>query len=265
MNDAVETYNSLLSNALFRQWQVNPVEVAERHWNVAVFSLASQSSFIHADAGSVAAGVIRELLVHDRNIRPMNLSSRQATFSEAFRQAREAGADYFMLVSVTENERDISIMAEVFVARTGSPAGTFYAFRTGADRLRDASRGIVTQLSSSMPLRGRLLVRRQGQALINKGRADGIAPGTVYDIVKRGRPQAANEGIALVYNDDELVGRLTITNVDEEIAIGNIARVGFFDRVEPGDEVILQASRTIRPTTETASNPELRALLRTLR
>jgi len=265
LNDAVEAYSSLISNALFRQWQVNPIDLSERHWNVAVFALAGQSSFYHADAGSVAAGVVRELLVHDRNINTLNMDLRQATFSQGFRQARENGADYFILVSVTENERDISIKAEVYVGRTGSPAGTFYSFRTGSDRLRDASRGIVTQLSSSMPLRGRLLIRRQGQALINKGRADGVQLNTVYDIIKRGRLQIANEGIALTYSNDELVGRLTITNVDEEIAIGTLARNGFFDRIEPGDEVILQANRTTRPSNETAANPELRALLRSLR
>jgi len=265
LNDAVEAYSSLLSNALFRQWQVNPIDLAERHWNIAVFSLAGQSSFYHADAGSVAASIVRELLVHDRNIRPMNLDLRQATFSQAFRQAREAGADYFMLVSVTENDRDISIRGELFVGRTGSPAGTFYTFRTGTDRLRSASKGIVDQLSGAMPLRGRLLIRRQGQALINKGKADGVTAGMVYDVVKRGRPQIANEGIALLYSPDELVGRFTISNIDEEISIGTLERNGFFDRIEPGDEVILQTARPSRPAPESAANPELRALLRTLR
>ncbi|GBU29159.1 hypothetical protein R84B8_02723 [Treponema sp. R8-4-B8] len=264
INDAVEAYGSLLSNALFKQWQVNPVDLAERHWKIAIFSLAGQSSFCHADAGSVAAGVIRELLVHDRNITPMNLDLRQAVFSQAFKHARESGADYFILVSVTENERDISIKAEAFVGRTGSPAGTFYTYRTGVDRLRDASRGIVTQFSSSLPIRGRLLIRKQGQALINKGKADGIQQDTVYDVVKRGRMQTANEGIAIIYSSDELIGKLTITNVDEEIAIGALARNGFFDRIEPGDEVILQAKKTSKPA-ESAANPELRALLRTLR
>jgi len=265
LNDAVEAYSSLLSNAIFRQWQVNPTEVTERHWKVAVFALSGQSSFYHADAGSVAAGVIRDLLMHDRNITPMQLDLRQASFSQGFRQAREAGADYFMLVSVTENERDIAIKGELFVARTGSPAGTLYTFRTGTDRLRDASRGIVTQLSSSMTLRGRLLIRRQGQALFNKGRADGIQQDAVFDVVKKGRPQTANEGIALIYSDDELVGKFTVTNVDEEIAIGTLTRNGFFDRIEPGDEIILQTEKTTRQPPESASNPELRALLRTLR
>ena len=265
LNDAVEAYGSLLSEALFRQWQVNPVDIAERHWKIAVFSLAGQSSFYHADAGSVAAGVIRELLAHDRNISPMNLELRQASFSQSFRQARESGADYFMLVSVTENERDVSIKTELFVGRTGSPAGTFYAYRTGTDRLRSASKGIVDQLSNVMPLRGRLLIRRQGQALINKGRADGVKAEAVYDIVKKGLSRTANEGISLIYNADELVGTITITNVDEEIAVGNITRNGFFDRIESGDEIIFQPENTSRPSSESAASPELRALLRTLR
>jgi tetratricopeptide (TPR) repeat protein len=264
INDAVEAYNALLSNALFRQWRVDPIELAERHWRVAIFSLAGQSSFYHADAGSVAASVIREYLIHDRNIAPMNINQRQATFSQAFRQARESGADYFMLVSVSENERDIAIKGELFVGRTGAPAGTFQTFRTGTDRLFSASKGIVDQLSAALPLRGRILIRRQGQALINKGRADGVQANTVYDIVKRGRMQVANEGIALVYSADEKVGTLTIENVDEEISVGRLSRSGFFDRIEPGDEIILQHERAPR-AVESAANPELRALLRTLR
>jgi hypothetical protein len=116
-----------------------------------------------------------------------------------------------------------------------------------------------------MPLRGRLLIRRQSQALINKGKADGVQAGMVYDVVKKGRPQIANEGIALVYSPDELVGKLTINNVDEEIAIGTLERNGFFDRIEPGDEVILQIEKPARPAPETAANPELRTLLRALR
>lgn len=265
LNDAVEAYSSLLSNALFRQWRVDPIALAERHWNIAVFSLAGQSSFYHADAGSVAASVIRELLSHDRNIAPVNLDTRQVSFSGAFRQAREAGADYFLLVSVTENERDISIKGELFTGRTGSPAGTFSIYRTGTDRLRAASKGIVDQLSASMPQRGRLLIRRQGQALINKGRADNAREGAVYDIVKKGKAQIANEGIDLIYGPDELVGSFTITNVDEEIAIGSLERNGFFDRIETGDEVILKVKRNAGYAGETAANPELRALLRTLR
>ncbi|MDR1574881.1 MAG: tetratricopeptide repeat protein [Treponema sp.] len=268
LNDAVEAYSSLLSGALFRRWQVDPVEFSRRYWNIAVFSLAGQSSFRHADAGAIAASYIKELLIHDRAISPMNLELRQPSFSLAFRAAREAGADYFLIVSAAENERDISLSGELFVARTGAAAGTFSTFRTGADRLRNAGRGITDQLAASLPFRAGLLSRRQGQGLIDKGRADGVKAGDVFDVVKKGRPQIANEGIALLYTADDLVGTITIDSADEEVAAGALTRSGFFDRIEAGDEIILQAEKD-KPsggaTAETAANPELRSLLRTLR
>jgi tetratricopeptide (TPR) repeat protein len=266
LGDAVEAYDSLLSGALYRQWQVNPLDTAKRHWKVAVFSLASQSSFFHADAGAGASAYARELLVHNRNIEPMDLELRQPSFSSGFRAARDGGADYFLVISVSENERDLSLKGELFVGRTGASAGVFYTYRTGQDRLRNAARGIVDQLSASLPFRGELAARRQAQGLINKGRADGVQDGDVYDVVKKGRPQILNQGIGLSYTTDDLVGTITIDRAGEEVSSGALTRNGFFDRITLGDEIILQAQRDENaPPAEPGINPELRSLLRTLR
>ena len=265
LNDAVEAYSSLLSGALFQRWKVNPFEIDGRHWNVAIFSLAGQSSHYHVDAGAIASGYIRDILVHDRSISPMNLELRQPSFSTAFRTAREANADYFLVISVMENERDISLKGELFVGRTGAAAGSFYTYRTGVDRLRNASRGIADQLGAAFPLRGRLLHRQQAQGLIDKGKVDGVKAGAVYDVVKKGHFQLAHDGIGLIYADEDIVGKITIESVDEEVASGTLARNGFFDRIEAGDEVMLRAEGGVKPPVETAANPELRALLRTLR
>ncbi|GHU15553.1 hypothetical protein FACS1894163_02680 [Spirochaetia bacterium] len=266
LNDAVEVYDSLLSDALFRRWQVNPTELASPHWKIAVFSVVSQSSFYHADAGAVGASWIRELLVHDRNIAPMDLELRQPSFSQAFRTAREAGADYFLVVSVSENERDLSLKGELFVGRTGSPAETFYTYRTGQDRLRNAGRGLADQLALALPFRGELIVRRQAQALLDKGRADGVKIEQVYDVVKKGRAAILNEGIGLYYAPDDVVGTFTVENADEEVASGALARNGFFDRIAVGDELILQNEKTESAVPrENQTNAELQNLLRKLR
>ncbi|MDR2371434.1 MAG: CDC27 family protein, partial [Treponema sp.] len=266
LNDAVEAYDSLLEDALYRRWEVNPVDTAKRHWKAAVFSVASQSSFYHADAGAVAASYVKELLVHDRNIAALELEPRQPSFSQAYRTARDAGADYFLVVSASENERDISVRGELFVGRTGSSAGVFSAYRTGGDRLRNAVRGVADQFAASLPFRAELIARRQAQGLVDKGRADGIKPGDVYDVVKKGRALVLNEGIGLSYTSDDLVGKLTVENADEEVASGVLVRNGFFDRIGLGDEIILQAEKSgDAPPPETGINPELRALLRTLR
>jgi tetratricopeptide (TPR) repeat protein len=268
VNDAVETYDSLLADAIFRQWAVDPVELANRHWKVAVFSLASQSAFYHPDAGAVGSASIKDILIHDRNILPLNLELRQASYSQAYRSAREAGADYFLIISVSENERDLSLRGELFVGRTGSPAGSFYAFRTGADRLRNASRNIVDQLASSLPFRAELIRRRGSSALIDKGKADGLKPDGVYEIIKKGRAALLNEGIGISYYPEDLVGTLVIERVGDEIASGTLSRNGFFDLISIGDEVFLRSVDEGSPAGNEAGtpvNPELRSLLRTIR
>jgi hypothetical protein len=170
-----------------------------------------------------------------------------------------------MIVSTTESERDIAFKSELFVARTGASAGIFSTYRTGLDRLRNASRGIVDQLAAALPFRAKLVMRKQGRGRGGKGRVDGVKAGDVYDVVKKGRSQIANEGIALLYTADDLAGKITIDSVDEEVAAGTLARSGFFDRIEPGDEIIMQVEKDSKTPAETAANPELRALLRTLR
>jgi tetratricopeptide (TPR) repeat protein len=267
LNDAIEAYSTLLSGALFQRWQINPVDLDGRHWNLAVFSLGGQSSYRHVDAGAVASAYIKDILIHDRSIAVMDIQLRQPSFSQAFRTAREANADYFLVISAMENERDISLKGELFVGRTGAAMGTLYVYRTGIDRLRNASRGITAQLGSLLPLRGKLVQRRQAQGLIDKGKVDGVKEGAVYDIIKKGRTQIANDGIGLIYAAEDTVGRLTIEIVDEEVASGTLVRNGFFDRIEAGDEIILRPAGATVPESprETAANPELRALLRTLR
>ncbi|MDL2229677.1 tetratricopeptide repeat protein, partial [Treponema sp. OttesenSCG-928-L16] len=210
MDDAAEAYDSLLADSLYRRWSVEALELANRYWKLAVFSVASQSAFYHTDAGNVGSAYIRDLLVHSRNIQPMELELRQSSYSSAFRSAREAGADYFLIISISESERDISVKGELFVGRTGSPAGVFHAYRTGADRLRNASRNIIDQLVQSLPFRAQLIRRRASQGLIDKGRADGVEANMVCDVVKAGRTLVRSEGIGLDYRSEDVVGTFTV-------------------------------------------------------
>jgi tetratricopeptide (TPR) repeat protein len=291
-NDAVETYSALLQDAVFRRWEVDPLELAARHWKVAVFSLAGQQALYHVDAGAVAASYIRELLVHDRNINPVSLEPKEAAFSTAFRAAREGGADYFLLVSLTEGEGALSLKGELFVARTGSPAAVFTVYRTGGDRLRNAARTVAADLAAALPLRGVILNRRGSEVLIDKGKADGVAAESSFEIVRKGRLEVKNTGTGLTSAAGDVTGTLVVSRVDDEVSLGKVATAGFYDRVQIGDEVYLKPAEdaagaggaagaagtagTAKGTgaasapgtasvSTTAPNPELRALLRTLR
>jgi tetratricopeptide (TPR) repeat protein len=265
VNEAIETYDALLGDALYRRWEVDPVETARRHWKVAVFSIVSGGAFYHAGAETVGAAYVRDLLVHDRNIGAADLDLKQDAFSAAFRNARSAGADYFLVITVSENARDISLKGELFVGRTGSPAATFHAYRTGDDRLRNAARSIAEQLSAALPFRAELIGRRASQGLMDKGRADGVQAGLEYDVVKKGQAFIRSEGIGLAYSPEDVAGTLRIDRADEEVSMGALARQGFFDRISIGDEIILQSEKPAANPADTPADPELRSLLRALR
>ena len=273
VNDQIETYTALLGSGLAKLWNVAMEEIKPR-WNIAVFSVAGQSAFYHTDAAYIASRYIKDILVHDGSINTPDLELRQASFASAFRAARDEGgggggaADYFLIVNVLENERDIAINAELYVARTGALAGVFSVYRTGTDRLRNAARNIVTQLGNALPFRAALLRRAAGEGLIDKGRLDGCKEDEVYRIVKKGRVDVRSEGIGLQYSEGDITGTFTPKELGEELTSGILTRTGFFDLITAGDEVVAPSAETAAPAAQSpapAADPELRAMLRTLR
>jgi hypothetical protein len=273
INDAVDIYKTATQSSLYNRWKVDRTEL-KRHWNIAVFSVANQSAFYHTDAGYIAAEYLKDILVHDRNINTPNLATRQASFSNAFRSAREsekqsgAKADYFLIISIAENERDIAVKGELFVARTGAAAAVFNVYRAGSDRLRDAVRNICGQIDAALPFRGVLLRRASDQGLLDKGKLDGVKENGVYQIIKKGGLEIESQGIGLKFSPDDVVGTFTVGKVDEEVSAGSLGRRGIFDLVTEGDDIILQDEKTAAAgvtTSNTPADPELRAILRTLR
>jgi tetratricopeptide (TPR) repeat protein len=280
IDDQIEAYTALMNNNLARQWDVQPEEL-QAHWNIAIFSIASQAAFYHTDAGYITSRYIKDILIHNGNISTPDLEVRQQTFASAFRSAREgtgggtrantansSAPDYFLVVNVLENERDLAVNAELYVARTGARAGAFSVYRAGVDRLRNAARNIAEQLGKAMPFRAVLLRRAAGEGLIDKGRLDGSSENTVYQIVKKGSVDIQSEGIGLQYAESDITGSFTSRRVGEELTSGAINRAGFFDLVTAGDEVVAkdeQSAAANGAAPAQAADPELRAILRTLR
>jgi len=267
INDTVEAYNSLLYDTLPRIWQVNPYTLQNRHWKLAVFSVGAQSGIKHVDAGAVVASYLQDILTQDGNILTMPLEIRQTSFSTAYRTAREAGADYFLIVSVKEQDRELSIQVDMYGGRTGSRAASFSVYKVGQDRLRNGSRQIVSQLQNFLPFRAVILQRKAGLVLIDKGKADGVEKGNSYQIIKKGSATVKNEGIGLIYTQQDVIGTVVIDTVDELIAQGTATRAGFYDEITSGDEVIALPEKGANPVPQKNEtiDPELRDLLRTLR
>jgi tetratricopeptide (TPR) repeat protein len=277
IDDAIEAYSIQNREALSLKYLVG-VEEFTRHWHIALFCIDSDTrgtplSAYHTDNAVIAAVYLKDMLAHDRNIDPGDEAAadlRRVSFADAFRASRTRGDDYFLIISVDENERDLSLKATLYASRTGTELKTFTAYRSGENRLRNAARSIIGQLNAALPFRASLIRRNAGVALINKGRIDGVTVGTEYEVVKQGTAEVATDGIALKYAAGNIAGTFTATVVDEEVTQGTLTRNGFFDRVAVGDEVILQPkpetpAASVPPATATPLSPELQALLRTLR
>ena len=271
INDSIETYTNLLSTTLSRQWPVETAEL-EPHWNIALFSVAAQSGFYHTDAGFIAASYLKDLMSHSRAINIMNLPLRSPSFASAFRTAREAledgkRCDYFLLTSISEDERALSFKAELYVARTGAKAAEWTVYRAGLDRLRGTAIAVSSSLEAALPLRAVLLRRNAGRGLIDRGKIDGITENTAFDIIKKGKLEVKSEGIGFSYQNQDLAGTFTTGVIDEETAAGELARQGYFDVISPGDELIIRgqpettAPNDAKKPPPPAGDPELRALL----
>jgi len=288
VNDAVETYTALLKNSLPKVWGIKSSEI-KPHWNIAIFSLPALETYYHPDAASITASYIEDIMIHDRKVKTMNLPIDQSSFASAFRMAREAkdedskACDYFVILSLLESERELSIKAELYLARTGAKLAEFNVQRAGIDRLRNASINIVNQIDESLPFRGEILRRSGGIAVIDRGKVDGLKQNTVFNIVKKGRIQLKSDVPGFTYLPEDMVGTFKLDQkIDEEISAGELTRAGFFDLIEEGDELILPEapasapgaagakpanakSPEASPEKITAYDPELRSLLMKLR
>jgi hypothetical protein len=185
--------------------------------------------------------MVAEVFSYDQRF---TVSAREApvsSYAEAFRASREAGEDYFALVTLDETERDVRISLDLYVSRTGSRAEAFSVFRTGNDRYANALRRLVQTVASRMPVRGAVLARYQADAIIDLGRSDGVAKDQIFDVVPRASVRPANEGLALSYPADQVLASFTVTALDEDLSQGILERSGYFDRVNAGDAVIPRA------------------------
>lgn len=261
--DSLEIYASLLSDSLSEEWGIDQFALKKRNTGIAFFRYPGRVQLRHADSEAVISEYLEDVMVHSGRI-AVKAGGEVPSFKEAFRKAREAGVDYFIVLSARESERDVSIDAQVYSGRTGSPAGTFNAYRSGNDRLKNCALRIRDLLEKNIPIRSYLIERKQHSALAALGRNDGIAPGDKLLIVKKGAVRLKSEGFGLEYRSQDLLGTLSVERVDEEILQGTMAKSSFFDMINAGDEVIRQTEDK-KPESPEPVYPALYDLVRRVR
>lgn len=238
LEDALEAYASFMQDTVLVSWKADGLAVAERPWRVAVFSAGPGGLPYHAGSDLVIARHLRDLLTAQPQLEMARSVARVPDFADAYRLARESGADWFILVRVAESEREVLLSAELRSARSGALAVRIDAPRSGNDRVSLAVARLVSQLSATIPLKGSILDRRGDLALADLGKLDGLAVGEQLAVVRAGAVAVKPDASGLAWPEADVVATFTVTRLDDEVCEGTLTRTGFFDRANPRDSLV---------------------------
>lgn len=254
LNDEIEAYSYLLSDTLADSWNVEPFYLDKTRWNIAVFYEDSTQSFIHADtnrlAASAAADVFSGVAITSVKTQVTPISS----YGEAFKNARDNGYDYFVIVSLSEGQNDLTLNTKLYSGRTGLEVFDKSFYSTGNNRFSTVLRRFRNTVLDQLTVRGKILKRNGKTVLVDLGKAENVVKDAQFKIIKKGCIKTADSGSGVYYSDDDVLGDLTITKGGEEVSEGVISNQGFYDRINIDDEVVLISSPTVPKSNDSTGN-----------
>jgi tetratricopeptide (TPR) repeat protein len=234
----VRQFPPTLKESSGEQPGMNKTLPMERFTYKVLLFYSNRSTLQHVSADRTLAQYLKDLLLHYETIDVVNDIEQTGSFSEAFRQARESDAHYFLITTFNESARSFSASCELYSAVTGDKIKEYRFYRTGNDKVTEALKQIGAGFFEDLPLRGRLVDRRFDVGLVNVGSYDGIEPENELALVRADSVTLKNDTIGLNYTEDALIGTFTVTETDELICEGTISTEMFFDMINPGDEII---------------------------
>lgn len=239
VKDTIEAYNSLLTNTLAKKWNVDPFYLDKIRWNIAVFYEENTSTFNHADSDRLTALACSDIFSGVAITSVKTQVNPVSGFGEAFKNARANNYDYFIIVSLSEGDEDLTLKATMYSGRTGTETFSDKYYATGNNRFSTVLRRFRNSVLEKLTVRGKILQRNGKTVLIDLGRSENIIKDAEFKIIKKGCVKTADSGTGLFYKDDDVVGVLVVTNPGEEVSEATITYHGFYDRVNEEDEIVL--------------------------
>lgn len=240
LNNTIEAYTSLLYDTLPQKWDVNPLYLSKKRWNIGVYYQQPAAEDIHQDATRITSLFYADMFSDSSALSVVADESAVGTYTEAFTRARKAGYDYFMLFTYEENERELTTGAKVYSGRTGNLVTSWSVYRTGNDMFSNAMQKMKDKLNQSMPYYAKIIARNGPVLLLDAGRLDGASLEQTWNIVAKGGIRTADYGLGITYADADILGTVTLSDVGEEISSGVLVQNGFYDRVNVGDLIVLK-------------------------
>ncbi|MEW5816303.1 MAG: tetratricopeptide repeat protein [Spirochaetota bacterium] len=249
--DEIEINTSLLEESVSNTWGINQFALSRPQHAFSIYYAADPQSFMeHYHGEEILAYYLKDLCLHYENITVKEEPQIIGAFAEAFRNSRQSGTDYFVILKLNERSRYFSASMEVYLSKTGALLDSFNVFRTGNDRISGALQKLAEDLNAKLTPRGSLLKRNFNVGLINLGLYDGIKKDDTLYILKSGALALKNDELGLTFTEDKILGELTITRVDELVSEGTIEKRLFFDMINEGDEVLVKKVKEEGPKKE---------------
>ncbi|MDD6488177.1 MAG: tetratricopeptide repeat protein [Spirochaetales bacterium] len=238
IEDKIESYSSLLEGSISNKWEVDPFYLDKTRYKIGLYYVQPSVQLVHPDSEQLTSQMLAETLSSDGRLKVSAYTSSISGYSEAFRLSRQGKQDYFGLVEFEENERELTISLTLYVARTGNKAAEFKVYRTGNSRYANALRRMSQIVAEALPKRAKIIGRNGSTALIDCGKTDGAAKDMVFNVIKKDKVVTQDKTLGAIFDEQDLFGTVTITNLSEEISEANIKQKGFYDRINVGDELL---------------------------
>jgi tetratricopeptide (TPR) repeat protein len=237
VEESLEMGESLLADRVSRDWDIDQLMVPRRKFSLSLFLDGASSRLAHRHSGIYLARYFGDLLAGSALLAPPDLVFEVKNYGEAFQEARQRASDYFLILTFTETAREFVVKADLHLSRTGGKIESFQVYRTGNDRVGGSLGRMAADLSAKFPLRGELLQREFERGLLNLGLIDGIKEGEELLIVPTAALHLKYDSLEFTWKPEDVLGKITVSRLDDMVAEGTIGKIGFFDRINPGDTV----------------------------
>lgn len=239
LNDKIEAYNYLLTDTLGKKWNVEPFYLDKTRWNIAVFYEDTNSTFIHADTNRLVANAAADIFAGVAITSVKTQVTPVSGYGEAFKNSRAGGFDYFIILSLSEGENDMTLSSTIYSGRTGLEISKNSFYCTGNNRFSTVLRRFRNSVLEKLTVRGKILARNGKTILVDLGKSENIVKDAQLKIIKKGQIRTADSGVGLYYRDADVLGSITITTAGEEISEASIENHGFYDKINIDDEIVL--------------------------
>ncbi|AFG37692.1 tetratricopeptide repeat protein [Spirochaeta africana] len=262
IRDGIEIYSSMLLDSVGERWGIDQFELSRISVPVQIFMTGDLSDY--PGAAGYLPSFIQDVFSANTRLEFAADAATAANEVEAFRIARDSGADYYLVFEPQVFDEGVQFAVGVYVARTGTRIASASVIREGAQSFSRALWVLQERTAGMFPMQAAVVERRFRHAVIDRGAMDGLEPGDELPIysARSGMPRTDSPG--LLFPDGAGLGRFVVEQVDDTIALGRITGGGFFDRVAVGDVVVKQPEDIPDPPRELGVFPPLYRQIRAL-